>query len=297
MGRFILERLHMTAKIQWSNPIQQGNTRSIDAFYQGAALLESFDLSLMFPPGQAGAKSLKDEAAGWTVFSNTAEDGNFLVAGILNPGQVFKSDQKLFTLVFDSTSKPSDSLSFLYSANLNALSQAPISYVFSGTAETVLERTLIPLESSKFPAGWVNASLDKKEGTITSMSDVIPSVMGLKSFETVTTPIDLKISLVPAVSEASVRLHVNDLYLNKGFWSKNTAGQWLNLLSDAQGGKTSGSTLEPNQGFFEFGVEDGGQLDADGQINGVVSLVGVIGDIDLQLTGKSSDLPAAGGWL
>lgn len=297
MVRAILERLHMTAKIQWSNPIQQGTTRSIDAFYQGAALLESFDLSLMFPPGQSGAKSLKDEAAGWTVFSNTTEDGNFLVAGILNPGQVFKSDQKLFTLVFDAANKPTESLSFLYSANLNALSQAPISYVFSDGAPAEAERVLVPLQSTQSPPGWVNASLGETEGLITSMSDVIPSLVGLASFEAVTTPIDLKISLLPTVSEASVRLHVNDLYLDKGFWSKNTAGQWLNLTSNAQGGRASASADETEQGFFEFGLQDGGPLDTDGQVNGVISLVGVIGDINLQLTGKSSDLPAVGVWL
>jgi hypothetical protein len=51
------------------------------------------------------------------------------------------------------------------------------------------------------------------------------------------------------------------------------------------------------QAVFQFKIQDGGTMDTDGLANGLVSLVGVIGSIDLNLAGRTSDLPVLNMWL
>lgn len=287
----------MTAAIQWSNPKQQGFTRSIDAFYKGTSALESFDLSLMFPPGAVTSLQLSDEAAGWTIFSNKTDDGNFLIAGILNPGLSFKPDQKLFTLAMDSTADSKNAPSFLYSGNVNATSLAPTAYEPTGNNETPAATERIPLQSSKTTADPISAWLDKSEGLITSVSDAAALSLKPQHFTQLVTPLQLKIKVNQAASEATMRLYLENEHIDKGFWVQSKSGEWFNLVSDAQGGQAFNAEPGTDQAVYQFKIQDGGKNDADGQVDGQISLVGIVGHIDLNLLGRTSDLPQANLWL
>jgi hypothetical protein len=287
----------MSSMITWSNQKQQGSMRSVDAAYQGTEQLESFDLSLMFPPSAVQSISLSQEASGWTIFSNKTDDGRYLIAGILNPGQSYKSGQKLFTMDLGVSAESKNNLSFLYSGNLNAIDLKPSAFEFNGFTETVSKTDLVPLQSSKLSAGSVNAWLDKADGLITSLSDKVSATLDTAHFEQLVTPVDLKITVNQAASEATMRLYVDNDHMEKGFWVRSTTGEWLNLVSNVQGGAAFNGDTEIPQAVFQFNIQDGGTMDADGLANGLVSLVGVIGHIDLNLLGRTSDLPQGNLWL
>lgn len=287
----------MTAAIQWSNQKQQGSMRTVDAAYQGIEALESFDLSLMLAPSAVESISLSQEASGWTIFSNKTDDGRYLIAGILNPGQSYKSGQKLFTLAMGVSAESTNNTSFLYSGNLNAIELKPSAFVFSGINETVSSRDLVPLESSKLSAGSVNAWLGKTDGLINSFSDKVSTSVNTSLFEQLVTPVDLKFTVNQAASEATTRLYVDKVHMEQGFWVRSNTGEWLNLISNAQGGMTFSEDTEIFQAVFQFNIQDGGTMDADGLANGLVSLVGVIGHINLNLIGRTSDLPQGNLWL
>ena len=271
--------------------------RTVDAAYQGIEALESFDLSLMLAPSAVESISLSQEASGWTIFSNKTDDGRYLIAGILNPGQSYKSGQKLFTLAMGVSAESTNNTSFLYSGNLNAIELKPSAFVFSGINETVSSRDLVPLESSKLSAGSVNAWLGKTDGLINSFSDKVSTSVNTSLFEQLVTPVDLKFTVNQAASEATTRLYVDKVHMEQGFWVRSNTGEWLNLISNAQGGMTFSEDTEIFQAVFQFNIQDGGTMDADGLANGLVSLVGVIGHINLNLIGRTSDLPQGNLWL
>lgn len=287
----------MSAMITWSNPKQQGSLRTVDAVYQGTEQLESFDLSLMFPPNAVQTISLSQEASGWTILSNKTDDGRYLIAGILNPGQSYRSGQKLFTMDLGVSAESKNNTSFLYSGNLNAVDIKPSAFEFSGMNETVSSSDLVPLQSSKMSAGSVNGWLSKADGWITSLSDTVSSSVKTAHFEQLVTPIDLKITVNQSASEATMRLYVDKDHMEKGFWVRSNTGEWLNLISNVQGGVALSGDAEIPQAVLQFKIQDGGNMDADGLANGLVSLVGVIGHIDLNLLGRTSDLPQANLWL
>nr|WP_321161573.1 hypothetical protein [Verminephrobacter eiseniae] len=52
---------------------------------------------------------------------------------------------------------------------------------------------------------------------------------------------------------------------NNGDWLKDDTGTWVNLASEPYGGKVS---TEGGRTRLDFQLRDGGQYDADGQVNG-----------------------------
>ena len=287
----------MTAMIKWSNQMLLGDTRWIDAFYEGTPALESFDLSLVFPSSTVQALRLDQEATGWTIFSNRTDDGSFLVAGILTPGQTFNPEKKLFTLAVDLFADLKNQPSFYYLGSLNSTNFPPSNHAMTGLDESIFASDLVPLQSSIMATGTINAWLDQAEGEIESVSDAVPIKLDTQHFEEMATPIVMKINVNETASQVTMRLFLDPDVFQKGLWITSTTGTWVNLVSGIQGGSISSTEPGFDPTIFQFQVQDGGTMDFDGVADGSVSLVGVIGHINLNLLGRTSALPEVDLWL
>lgn len=78
-----------------------------------------------------------------------------------------------------------------------------------------------------------------------------------------------------------------NLWVN-GYWKQNAAGTWVNLASAAQGG---GIVEEGGRLRLDFQITDGGEFDADGQINGIISDPGAAGFLPQSITDYQPKLP------
>ena len=73
---------------------------------------------------------------------------------------------------------------------------------------------------------------------------------------------------------ATFELYLNgDLNIN-GYWKQDSDGDWVNLASEAYGGSVSQVN---DRLLLTFTIEDGGQFDDDGQVNGVITDPGAPG--------------------
>ncbi|GAA3567052.1 hypothetical protein GCM10022265_16050 [Marinobacter xestospongiae] len=73
---------------------------------------------------------------------------------------------------------------------------------------------------------------------------------------------------------ATFELYLNsDLNIN-GYWKQDSNGDWVNLASEAYGGSVSQVN---DRLLLTFTIEDGGQFDDDGQVNGVITDPGAPG--------------------
>ncbi len=77
-------------------------------------------------------------------------------------------------------------------------------------------------------------------------------------------------------------LYVDPSLEVNGYWKQNTAGTWVNLASAAFGGKI---VTEGGKTRLDFQLTDGGQFDADGKIDGVITDPGAAGSMPLSLVG------------
>jgi len=73
-----------------------------------------------------------------------------------------------------------------------------------------------------------------------------------------------------------------------GYWKQDAHGQWVNLASEPYGGKM---VMEGGRMRLDFHIEDGGQFDADGKADGIITDPGAPAYLPLSLTGQAPDLP------
>jgi hypothetical protein len=71
-----------------------------------------------------------------------------------------------------------------------------------------------------------------------------------------------------------------------GYFAKNAAGTWVNLASAPFGGQTM---MEGTKLRLDFQVTDGGAFDADGKADGIITLAGAPGNIQLSIVGLPGD--------
>ncbi|ABM57784.1 outer membrane protein [Verminephrobacter eiseniae EF01-2] len=100
--------------------------------------------------------------------------------------------------------------------------------------------------------------------------------LGLTSF---------KVSLAEGRSTESFSLYVDSALGANGYWVKNSAGTWVNLASEPYGGKVSS---EGGRTRLDFQIQDGGQYDADGQVNGSISAPGAVAKMPLSIIGQTA---------
>jgi len=73
-----------------------------------------------------------------------------------------------------------------------------------------------------------------------------------------------------------------------GYWKQDANGTWVNLASEPYGGKM---VLEGGRVRLDFHMEDGGQFDADGQADGIITDPGAPAFMPLSLAGLAPDMP------
>jgi hypothetical protein len=86
-------------------------------------------------------------------------------------------------------------------------------------------------------------------------------------------------------------LYVDPALAVNGYWKMNAAGTWVNLASAAYGGQT---VLEGGKLRLDFHITDGGEFDADGKADGIITDPGAAGFMPLSLVGYPPELPANG---
>ncbi len=129
-----------------------------------------------------------------------------------------------------------------------------------------------------------------------NLPDAITMPLGLISFEAVVgssgTPgvgLTETFSLyVDARKEADGSFWVN------GYWKENVAGTWVNLASAPFGGAI---VEEGGRLRLDFTITDGGEFDADGKVDGIITDAGAVGSMPLSIVGYTPDLPAGGFWF
>ncbi|MCW5260211.1 hypothetical protein D5045_08140 [Verminephrobacter eiseniae] len=102
-----------------------------------------------------------------------------------------------------------------------------------------------------------------------------------------------KVSLAEGRSTESFSLYVDQALGANGYWLKNGAGTWVNLASEPYGGKVAS---EGGRMRLDFQIQDGGQYDADGQVNGSISAPGAVAKMPLSIVGQASDAHSFGFW-
>jgi hypothetical protein len=88
-------------------------------------------------------------------------------------------------------------------------------------------------------------------------------------------------------------LVANSLVVN-GYWQQNSAGAWVNLAVESNGGSITqvGDTTR-----LDFVVTDGGAFDSDHAANGVIVDIGLVGHLTPNLVGMPTTLPDNDFWF
>lgn len=89
-------------------------------------------------------------------------------------------------------------------------------------------------------------------------------------------------------------LYVDPALGVNGYWKQDAQGTWVNLASEPYGGKM---VMEGGRLRLDFHIDDGGQFDADAQVNGVISDPGAPGHMPLSLVGWAPDTLPGGFWF
>ncbi len=83
-------------------------------------------------------------------------------------------------------------------------------------------------------------------------------------------------------------LYVDPALGVNGYWKENASGQWVNIASEPYGGKM---VMEGGRLRLDFHIEDGGQFDADGKVDGIITDPGAPGHMALSIMGLAPDMP------
>jgi hypothetical protein len=135
-------------------------------------------------------------------------------------------------------------------------------------------------------AGTANAASVPE---FTSLAQLKPAAGSLPSM--LTAPVDaLVFTAKVAVPNQVVpfSIYLDESVGAKGFWVKNTAGNWVNLASQVNGGKVVG---EEGKLRIDFNIKDGGEFDTSTDPSVVGTTLGILGDLPLTLMGKTNDIP------
>ena len=82
-------------------------------------------------------------------------------------------------------------------------------------------------------------------------------------------------------------LYVDPSLEVNGYWKQNTAGTWVNLASAAFGGQI---VTEGGKTRLDFQLTDGGEFDADGKVDGIITDPGAAASMPLSLVGYAPTL-------
>ncbi|CAN7670491.1 DUF4347 domain-containing protein [Acidovorax sp. LjRoot74] len=89
-------------------------------------------------------------------------------------------------------------------------------------------------------------------------------------------------------------LYVDPALGVNGYWKQDSHGQWVNLASEPYGGKM---VMEGGRVRLDFHIEDGGQFDADGKADGIITDPGAPGHMALSIVGLAPDVGSHPFWF
>ncbi|MCW8207190.1 hypothetical protein D8B24_09055 [Verminephrobacter aporrectodeae subsp. tuberculatae] len=95
-------------------------------------------------------------------------------------------------------------------------------------------------------------------------------------------------------SSETFSLYVDPKIGANGYWLQDNTGTWVNLASSPYGGKmvNEGGRLR-----LDFQIKDGGQFDADGLADGVITAPGAAAKMPLSIVGLAPDVAHDGFWF
>ncbi|MBT9514368.1 MAG: putative Ig domain-containing protein [Acidovorax sp.] len=105
------------------------------------------------------------------------------------------------------------------------------------------------------------------------------------------TPIGLvsfTVELAPGKTSESFSLYLDPALGVNGYWKQDSTGTWINIASEPYGGKM---VLEGGRVRLDFQITDGGQFDADGKVDGIITDPGAPGHMPLSIVGLAPDMP------
>ncbi|MCW8199503.1 hypothetical protein D8B23_13995 [Verminephrobacter aporrectodeae subsp. tuberculatae] len=126
-------------------------------------------------------------------------------------------------------------------------------------------------------------SLVQKDSPL-NLSQEMQMPIGLTSF---------RVLLARGHSE-TFSLYVDPTLGINGYWRKDGHGVWVNLASDPYGGKME---LEGDRLRLDFSIADGGEYDADGKADGVITAPGGVAKMPLSIVGQGSDVGQFESWF
>ena len=111
------------------------------------------------------------------------------------------------------------------------------------------------------------------------LPDGLQAPIGLVSFT---------VELAQGRSSESFSLYLDPALGVNGYWKQDASGTWVNLASEPYGGKM---LMEGGRLRLDFQIVDGGQFDADGRADGVITDPGAPGHMPLSIMGLAPDMP------
>ncbi|MCZ8220948.1 MAG: SwmB domain-containing protein, partial [Acidovorax sp.] len=105
------------------------------------------------------------------------------------------------------------------------------------------------------------------------------------------TPIGLvsfTVELAQGKNSESFSLYLDPALGVNGYWKQDAGGTWVNLASEPYGGKM---VMEGGRVRLDFQIVDGGQFDADGKADGIITDPGAPGHMPLSIVGLAPDVP------
>ncbi|MNV77504.1 hypothetical protein D3C71_1709280 [compost metagenome] len=82
-------------------------------------------------------------------------------------------------------------------------------------------------------------------------------------------------------------LYVDPALEANGYWKQDNTGTWVNIASEPYGGKM---VMEGGRVRLDFHIEDGGQFDADGKVDGIITDPGAPAHMALSIVGMAPDI-------
>jgi hypothetical protein len=179
------------------------------------------------------------------------------------------------------------------------------------TSVSFLQTTTAASNPGSAPTAFVSLVADARDGKIDTLDTNTAALTNVRQLDApanlpdvFTTPLGLiafsaSVGLNPSapggvggvvgVTE-TFSLYVAPSLGANGFWLQNANGVWVNLASEPFGGEV---VSEGGRTRLDFQLTDGGEFDADGQVNGVMTITGAAGTMPLSLVGFKAE-PVAG---
>ena len=106
--------------------------------------------------------------------------------------------------------------------------------------------------------------------------------------------VSFTVALAASKTGENFSLYLDPALGINGYWKQDASGTWVNLASEPYGGKM---VMEGGRLRLDFRIEDGGQFDADGKADGIITDPGAPAYLPLSIVGQAPELFDRGFWF